>query len=118
VAPNSGGRGRVRPESNDQVTMSVRLNPIAASGPLSSTRRPRLRREQARRAQLAAVAHWRDGCWRACSKLPGRLALLVRLKEVGDLLTQQATAMDEALIFSGPFLDMTASLSEGSVRAE
>jgi hypothetical protein len=36
------------------------------------------------------------------------------LKEAGDLLIQQATAMDQALSFSSPFLDMTAPLSEGS----
>jgi hypothetical protein len=28
--------------------------------------------------------------------------------EAGDLLTQQATAMDQAMSFSGPFLEMTA----------
>jgi hypothetical protein len=30
------------------------------------------------------------------------------LKEAGDLLTQQATAMDQALSFTGAFLDITA----------
>ena len=40
------------------------------------------------------------------------------LKEAGDLLTQQATAMDQALSFSSPFLDMTARLGEGSGRTE
>jgi hypothetical protein len=40
------------------------------------------------------------------------------LKEAGDLLTQQATAMDQALSFSSPFLDMTAPLGEGSASTE
>ena len=40
------------------------------------------------------------------------------LKEAGELLTQQATAMDQALSFSSPFLDMTAPLGEGSARTE
>jgi hypothetical protein len=40
------------------------------------------------------------------------------LKEAGDLLTQQATAMDQALSFSWPFLDITAPPSEGSAKAE
>ena len=40
------------------------------------------------------------------------------LKEAGNLLTQQATAMDQALSFSGPFLDLTAPMSEGSAKGE
>jgi len=40
------------------------------------------------------------------------------LKEAGDLLTRQATAMDQALSFSGPFLDITTPPSEGSATAE
>ena len=40
------------------------------------------------------------------------------LKEAGNLLTRQATAMDEALSFTGPFLDFTAPRSEGSARAK
>src|SRR4029453_5067414 len=36
------------------------------------------------------------------------------LKEAGELLTQQAAAMDQALSFSSPFLDMTASPTERS----
>ena len=31
------------------------------------------------------------------------------LKEAGDLLIRQAAAMDQALSFTGPFLDMTAA---------
>ena len=40
------------------------------------------------------------------------------LKEAGDLLTRQATAMDQALSFTGPFLDIPAPPSEGSAKAE
>ena len=40
------------------------------------------------------------------------------LKEAGNLLTQQATAMDQALSFSGPFFDVTAPMSEGSTKGE
>jgi hypothetical protein len=40
------------------------------------------------------------------------------LKEAGDLLTRQATAMDEALSFTGPFLDVTAPRSKGSAKAK
>jgi hypothetical protein len=38
------------------------------------------------------------------------------LKEAGELLTQQATAMDQALSFSGPFFDLTAPASGGSAK--
>jgi hypothetical protein len=34
------------------------------------------------------------------------------LKEAGNLLTQQATAMDQALSFTSPFFDMTAPRSQ------
>jgi hypothetical protein len=40
------------------------------------------------------------------------------LKEAGELLTQQAAALDQALSFSSPFLDMTAPGSEGSARTK
>ena len=40
------------------------------------------------------------------------------LKEAGELLTQQASAMDQALSFSGPFFDITAPASGGSAKAE
>jgi hypothetical protein len=40
------------------------------------------------------------------------------LKEAGDLLTQQATAMNEALSFSDPFIEMTVPSSEGSAKDE
>ena len=40
------------------------------------------------------------------------------LKEAGNLLTQQATAMDQALSFSGPFFDIAAPTGEGSAKAE
>ena len=40
------------------------------------------------------------------------------LKEAGDLLTQQAAAMDQALSFTGPFFDMTAAPSEGTAKTE
>jgi hypothetical protein len=40
------------------------------------------------------------------------------LKEAGDLLTQQAAAMDQALSFSSPFLDMTAPSSEGKAKTK
>lgn len=40
------------------------------------------------------------------------------LKEAGELLTQQATAMDQALSFSSPFFDITGPSSEGSAKAE
>lgn len=39
------------------------------------------------------------------------------LKEAGDLLTRQATAMDEALSFTSPFLDVTAPQHKGSEKA-
>ena len=40
------------------------------------------------------------------------------LKQAGDLMTQQATAIDQALSFSSPFLDMTAPGSEGSAKTQ
>ena len=40
------------------------------------------------------------------------------LKEAGDLLIRQATAMDQALSFTGPLLDITTPPSEGSAKAE
>jgi hypothetical protein len=40
------------------------------------------------------------------------------LKHAGDLMTQQATAIDQALSFSSPFLDVTAPGSEGSAKTE
>ncbi len=40
------------------------------------------------------------------------------LKEAGDLLTRQATAMDQALSFTWPFIDIAAPPSEGSAKAE
>ena len=40
------------------------------------------------------------------------------LKEAGNLLTQQATAMDQALSFTGPFLEMTAPPRQKSAKAE
>jgi len=40
------------------------------------------------------------------------------LKVAGDLLIQQATAMDQALSLAGPFLDITAPVSEGSAKAD
>jgi len=40
------------------------------------------------------------------------------LKEAGDLLIRQATAMDQALSFTGPFLEFTTPPSEGSAKAE
>jgi uncharacterized protein with von Willebrand factor type A (vWA) domain len=40
------------------------------------------------------------------------------LKEAGELLTQQATAMDQALNFTWPFIDFTAPPSEKSAKAE
>jgi hypothetical protein len=40
------------------------------------------------------------------------------LKQAGDLLTQQAAAMDQAVSFSGPFLDMTDSGSKRTGKAE
>ena len=40
------------------------------------------------------------------------------LKEAGELLTQQAAAMDQAMSFSSPFLDMTASPTERSATTE
>ena len=39
------------------------------------------------------------------------------LKEAGELLTQQATAMDQALSFTSPFLETTAPLNEGSAKS-
>ncbi|HEX5907006.1 MAG TPA: hypothetical protein VFY56_08305 [Propionibacteriaceae bacterium] len=38
------------------------------------------------------------------------------LKEAGDLLTRQATAMDQALSFTSPFLEITAPPSKGSAE--
>jgi hypothetical protein len=38
------------------------------------------------------------------------------LKEAGELLVGQATAMDQALSFSGPFLDITAPPRKGSPK--
>jgi len=38
------------------------------------------------------------------------------LKEAGELLTQQATAMNEALNFSDPFIEMTVPSSKGSKK--
>jgi hypothetical protein len=40
------------------------------------------------------------------------------LKEAGDLLTQQASAMDQALSFAGPFLVTTAPATEGPARTD
>ena len=40
------------------------------------------------------------------------------LKEAGDLLTQQAAAVDQALSFAGPFFEMTAPPSEGTAKRE
>jgi uncharacterized protein with von Willebrand factor type A (vWA) domain len=40
------------------------------------------------------------------------------LKEAGELLTQQATAMDQALNFTWPFIDFTAPPSEESAKAK
>src|SRR4249919_1528086 len=40
------------------------------------------------------------------------------LKEAGDLLARQATAMDQALSFTSPFLEITAPTSEGSAKEE
>jgi hypothetical protein len=40
------------------------------------------------------------------------------LKQAGDLLLQQAAAMDQALSFTGPILEMTAPPSEGSAKTE
>ena len=40
------------------------------------------------------------------------------LQEAGDWLTRQATAMDQALSFTGPFLEVTAPTSEGSAKEE
>ena len=38
------------------------------------------------------------------------------LKEAGDWLARQATAMDQALSFAGPFLEITVPTSEGSTK--
>jgi tRNA U34 5-carboxymethylaminomethyl modifying GTPase MnmE/TrmE len=38
------------------------------------------------------------------------------LKEAGELLTQQATAMNQALSFSDPFIEMTVSPNKGSKK--
>ena len=38
------------------------------------------------------------------------------LKEAGELLTQQATAMNQALSFSDPFIEMTVPSREGSKK--
>jgi hypothetical protein len=40
------------------------------------------------------------------------------LKQAGDLLIQQAAAMDQALSVTGPFLKMTAPPNEGSAKTE
>jgi hypothetical protein len=40
------------------------------------------------------------------------------LKEAGNWLTRQATAMDQALSFTSPFLEITAPSSEGSAKGE
>jgi hypothetical protein len=40
------------------------------------------------------------------------------LREAGNLLIRQAAAMDEALSFTGPFLDVTAPHRKGSAKAE
>ena len=40
------------------------------------------------------------------------------LKEAGDWLTRQATAMDQALSFTGPFLEITVPTSERSAKGE
>jgi hypothetical protein len=40
------------------------------------------------------------------------------IKEAGDWLTRQAIAMDQALSFTGPFLEFTAPTSEGSAKDE
>lgn len=40
------------------------------------------------------------------------------LKEAGDLLTRQATAMDQALSFTSPFLEITAPPSKGSTKTK
>jgi hypothetical protein len=40
------------------------------------------------------------------------------LKEAGELLIQQAAAMDQALSVTGPFLEMTAHPSEGSAKTD
>jgi hypothetical protein len=40
------------------------------------------------------------------------------LKEAGNLLIRQAAAMDEALSFTSPFLDVTAPQRKGSAKAE
>ena len=38
------------------------------------------------------------------------------LKTAGDLLTQQATAMDQSLSFAGPFLEMATPPRKGSAK--
>ncbi|HEY6811920.1 MAG TPA: hypothetical protein VI074_04430, partial [Propionibacteriaceae bacterium] len=38
------------------------------------------------------------------------------LKEAGELLTQQASAMNQALSFSDPFIEMTVPSGKGSKR--
>jgi hypothetical protein len=38
------------------------------------------------------------------------------LKTAGDLLTQQATAMDRSLSFADPFLEMTIAPAKGSTK--
>ena len=44
--------------------------------------------------------------------------MLKGLQQAGDLMTQQAAAIDQALSFSSPFLDMTAPGGEGSAKTE
>jgi hypothetical protein len=40
------------------------------------------------------------------------------LKEAGNWLTQQATAMDQALSFTSPFLEITAPTAKRSVKGK
>ena len=40
------------------------------------------------------------------------------LKEAGGLVNTTSDAMDQALSFTGPFLEITASTSEGSAKGE
>lgn len=40
------------------------------------------------------------------------------LKEAGDLLMQQAAAIDQALSFTDPFFEMTAAPTEGTTKTE
>jgi hypothetical protein len=45
-------------------------------------------------------------------------AAVEALKDAGNWLTRQATAMDQPLSFTGPFLELTAPTSERSAKAE